>query len=553
MKKSSTHTSPANGAANDINEADSEQQITEFLASRQHLRVRQGIFTVCFILLCLIDLLLGMAPGETHNLIIKCTGLVIAAIILNHDSEIEDHSIPTYVPYAGWIILFLFGVRHYALQLYGPDIADVFGWLTGYGKNPLAGSLELAEWIVLVCNIGVYGIIVIRTVMEYVLNRKLPRINWPHLGIWSILLTGMLLSQNESLWPLSFLILFGCFYFTEYSKEEMTCLINGMLNGIIAAFFIFLVFSSLFRAFDTEGYCGLYTQYTKNALFYLCAHTAFLGKWFQFHRTGAGRIWKALAMVCIGFVTGYGILTTVRHVIVLMLVNTLITVAFLSLADEKKRIQKALTRFAAVVALIVLLTPCAYWIARHMPDYYTSPLIYSTDNYDRKVQRYRLDLAYRFTSPEALRKELIGQFFRFDDPDRQEWKENQIFLRKEILAAYSSELNFSGHSNAESSFWITDWYFAQHSQNIFLHMAFCYGIPVGFLFIAFYILVGVFLLLRCLKKKSSDWWYYTGLLFLISVLSYGCFDRNWQVGQLPFTLLFLVTYLTIHRTVKKKK
>lgn len=553
MKEKEIKNSTGNGEIKGQTEISSEEKINEFLARKGHLRVRQGIFTVCFILFCLIDQFLGSAPGTTHDFFIKCIGLVIAVIILNHDSEIEERSILNYFPYAVWALLFLFGVRRYALQTFGPDISDSFGWLTGYGDNPLAGSLELAEWIVLVCNIGIYGIIIIRTIMEYATLRRLPRMNWPLFCIWAIMLAGMLLSQNDSMWPLCFLILFGLYYLTEYSRDELICLMNGMMNGIIAAFFISFALSSLYRTFDTAGYCGMYTEYSKNALFYLFVHAALLGKWFQYHKTGASWVWKALAAAGSCFVAGYGFITTVRPAIYLMLLNTLITILFIFLFEKNHRVPKALGRAAAVISLIALLTPCAYWIARYMPYYYTTPLVYSTDDLNQKVLRREKKTENRYTTPEELREELIGQLFQFEDPDKQEWKESQSSLQHDILNAYFQELNFSGHPSDQSGFWITDWYYASHCKNIFLHMAYTFGLPAGFFFILFFVITAVFLLMRCTSPKNSDWWNYTGLLFLFTALAYGCFDRDWQVGQLPFTLLFLVPYLAIHRTISARK
>lgn len=523
-------------------------EYAEFFAYSRHLRFRQGVFTACFLLLCITDQLQGSAPGQIHGIILNFMGLVLCAVILNHDSKIQQKTYLLYASYGVWAALFSIGFLIKLHSVFGADAFDIFGWLTGKGGNPLAGSAEFIEWLLLAANIAAYGFLLLRTVMENVLARRLPRINWPFLAVWVLMLAGMFFSKNEALWPICFLLIFGCFYFTGYSRDEVTCLFNGMMNGIIAAFFLFFVFSAMFRAFDVTGYPGMYLSYERNALFHLYAHAAFLGKWYQFHKLESPFQWKVFAALGSCLVFGYGVITTVRPVICLMVFNTVVTLLFLLLQDRSKRIVKTVLRAAVLIAVSALMVPCVYKIMRHIPASFHTPLVFSGENRETKIGFWVSADDARYTEAGELKEELTGQLFSYQDEEKQEYKETQKQLRADTRKAYLRELNFPGHPSEESGFWITDWYYAVHSGNLFLHMAYTYGIPAGLLFLVFCILPLCFFLVRYYKRRSLEWWFYTGFLFLLTTLSYGFFDRNWNVGQLPFTLLFLVMHLVIQQS-----
>lgn len=522
-------------------------EYAEFFAQRRHLRFRQGVFTTCFFLLCITDQLLGSAPGQIHGMLLYFMGLVLSAVIFNHDTKTEQKSILLYAPYIIWAALFLIVFLLKLHSSFGPDAFDISGWLTGKDDNPLAGSAEFIEWLLLAANIAAYGFLLLRTVMENVLARRLPRVNWPFLAVWFLMLTGMFFSKNEARWPLCFLVIFGCFYFTKYSRDEITCLFNGMMNGIIAAFFLFFVFSAMFRTFDVIGYPGMYISYERNALFHLFAHAAFLGKWYQFHKNEASFQWKALAALGSCLVFGYGMITTVRSVVYLMILGTAITLLFLLIQDHSKRLMKMLLRIAVLAAVSALMVPTVYKIMRNVPTFFHAPLVYASENRDAKIKFWAAADDPLYTEAEELKEELMGQFFHYQDVDRQEHKEMLKQFRSDIRKAYLRELNFAGHTLEESGFWITDYYYAPHSGNLFLHIAYTYGIPVGFLFLLFCILPLFFFFMRYYMRHPPEWWFYTGFLFLLTTLSYGFFDRNWSVGQLPFTLLFLVMYPVIQQ------
>ena len=71
------------------------------------LRVKQGIYTICFVLFCLIDQLIGSAAGRIQQTAANCSGIVIAVIILTgyHWKDFVR------LPYLLWTICSVIGGR----------------------------------------------------------------------------------------------------------------------------------------------------------------------------------------------------------------------------------------------------------------------------------------------------------------------------------------------------------------------------------------------------------------------------------------------------------
>ena len=138
----------------------------------------------------------------------------------------------------------------------------------------------------------------------------------------------MQLSVHEAIWPLWFLVYFGCFYLIGIPEELREMFILGMLTGIIVWFFVQQIIAFGFRPYDYVRYRGLYSGETQNGLFYMMAFCAFTGMWLYLREKGAKWSLKLL-----GFLLSAG------------------SVAFLLLTGSRSSLAGA--AIAAVVAYIL--------------------------------------------------------------------------------------------------------------------------------------------------------------------------------------------------------
>lgn len=540
------------------------------------IRVKKGIYTVCFVLLCLIDQLVGSAMGRVQYVAVNCTGYVIAVLIFTGCRWREFVKIP----YAIWTAVCVIGCT-YAIH---------------WGRENYAYG---GQWITAVLNVAIYGYLVLRLFLRIFVDMSLPRMNWKCLVLWAAAMLGMVLSENEALWPLWFFVMFGCFYLTEYSEEELDALFNGMLNGIIIGFFILQGFATMYRAFDQIRYTGMYTNCNMNALFYLMVQAAILGKWYQFKRHGAAILWQVLAGAGSGILLAYCFLTIGRTALAVMLLNTVLLVGIFFFREEKRRLLKAAVRLAAVLAAAVISFPAVFASVRNIPAQMYSVMVLASDS-EGKIQGMVPYEDTRYIEMDEFLKEALGRFFEFfsrlgktgrtDAPDTGErlaglllpsikvqaaedipeedpageipwgsglspedpvWTEgnygDSVNIRWAIYKAYLGRLNFTGHESSEDGVWLKADLSVPHAHNFLLQIMFSHGVVTGLLFLAILILTFLHCLVRCFGKGTENWYYIVGVLTITSFVGFGTLEVDWRLGQLSFTTLFIVLYLLLHR------
>ena len=115
-------------------------------------------------------------------------------------------------------------------------------------------------------------------------------------------------------------------------------------------------------------------------------------------------------------------------------------------------------------------------------------------------------------------------------------EENSLKIRKAIYSHYLSNLRLTGHKDEENGLQITPNYFAPHAHDLFLQIAFSFGIITGALFLIWVILTLVMLAKQAFKdRKRID-----PFLFELSIVLFGLMEIMWRTGQLSFTLLFIL-------------
>ncbi len=548
----------------------------------ENIRVKQGIYTICFVLLCLIDQLIGSATGRVQHTAANCTGFLIAVIILTgyHWKDFIR------LPYLLWTICSLIGGK-IAID-WGRQNYD------GYGK-----------WVTAVLNVIIYGYLVIRILMGIYAEKKTPRMNWPYFGIWVLMMLGMIFSKNESVWPVWFLVMFGCFYLTEYTRAELDALFNGMLNGIIIGFCILQGFATMYRAFDELRYVGMYTNCNMYALFCLMVHTAILSKWYQFKKKGSSMVWRVLAGGGSGILMAYCFLAIGRTAMIVMCFNLVLLIVLLFLQEKKNRILKAAGRLAAVVLAAILAFPVVFSSVRIIPAEFYSAMILSGDS-GNKIQGMVPLEDDRYIEMDEFLEEALGRLFWFFHPQEEKadgadivgWIDSffapslkvyaaedipagellsvemsskkkpwgsglseedpvltdpdemvdPVKIRWAIYRTYLGRLNLWGHKNSEDGVWVNAWsYYAPHAHNFLLQIMFSFGILTGILFLLIVSSTLLQCLKKCIRKAKEDWFFIVGVFMITSFVGFGTLEVDWRLGQLSFTAVFVVQYLLLHK------
>lgn len=546
-----------------------EQTLLGLQKYEKKLHAKKWIVTICVLFICLINQIKGSAYLDIQMVANNFTGIAVAGIILIH-YPLRSFLLPAHYIWAAVCL---------------PGSIFFLNLLSPSGANS-------AQWITAAVNIWLYGHIAIHTFFYYYLRGKKPNIRWPLFALWVIMMLGMIFSRNDSLWPLWFLAMFGCFYLTDFTRDEKECIFDGLMNGIIISFLLLQGFCVLYRLYDSERYEGIFTNCNLNALFYLISQAAVLGKWYRFHITREKLFFEIMACLMNGLLISLCLMTVSRIALGIMLFNTALTVFFLLFTDSRGKLLYTFLRLSAVCLAVFLTFPVAFWCARYVPVYFSSPMLFSGNTPtakitletfspdDKRLVSYedllgnlvirfdsiKKDELFQFLNSEAKRPTfpntvLIAKASSKNAPDSADQnpivrgsgtsREDPVFskgyitgnnVRLEIFKEFLRRTNFSGHKNAECTLWLTRSRPITHAHNNIIQMLYCFGWIPGILFGLLCFFSFFYYLFRCMNPKSANCRLIICCLLISSFLGFGMMDLSCQLGQMSFTFFFLSLY-----------
>lgn len=216
-----------------------------------------------------------------------------------------------------------------------------------------------------------YGYILIHTFFSVFLEKKLPKLNIKFFAVWLLMMLLMIVSRSEYVWPFCYLVLFGCFYLTDYSQEEQKELFQGMLEGIILAFFVFQGLCFVFRPYDSVRYKGLLANPNWNALFYLEVLAAAFAKLLYVTKNKANKWVNMYYWVGAGVVLSFELLTIGRAGWMTAVVLMFAALRFLS----KYQVSRQWWKNLLTLTLCVVLTfPLCFSAVRYLPPMFHHPV-----------------------------------------------------------------------------------------------------------------------------------------------------------------------------------
>ncbi len=506
------------------------------------------LYTVCFFFLCVIDWMTGSMQGRVQFVSTNCTGVVFALIILS-GYNIREFVKPVY---AVWTVIILI-------------IAPIaIYW--GVKYYPYKG-----QFISALLNICIYGYLVIRVILKQ-LNERKSTICWTVFFCWVLMIILMLLSRNEAIWPLWFGAVFGCFYLTEYEQERKQLIYSGLVNGIILGFFVIQGAALLFRPYDIVRYQGMYLNCNINALFYVMTCCAFFCKYFTALKEKRSIAIRGVLLLFSGAMFGFVILTGSRSAMVTLVV-TIIPFLICLVRLSKKKIKTMVIYLSVLLSMAVISIPITYAAVRFMPTVHLHPIFFmneyndsnkvhsgeprDSDKYISFNQMIGENLIGRFShilpkvgvkASDILFPPLIVQAMELSEEEpayliKEGEDLSSVNLRYQIHKWYFDNLNFLGHSNSEHGVPLLRLYTAPHAHNWWLQLTFNFGLPVGVL-----LLCKVALYIKtffCFLFEDKEEFACIIGCFITAFLTFGFFEMDFSIGQLPFAVFFMLFSLVL--------
>ncbi len=550
--------------------------------AKLHMGKKRMLYTVCFFVFCLIDQRIKTASGldgwlETFR---DLTGVVMAVLILSHYhlSDFKKRKIP-------YLVWSLFCVIGGALFVF-------LGQSVRYFMN---------NRIVLVLGVFLFGTAFLQTFFELVFEGKRPRVEKRFAVLWLLMLAFMILSRSDYWWPAVYLVLFGCFYLTDYTDGEREDLFQGMLNGIILGFFLMQGWCFAFRPYDRVRYAGVYSNCNLNALFYLVVLAAVLAKLLYVYRAECGRWIKLYYWLGTGTVLAFLFLTISRTGWMTAVVLVFAALVFLRAVTARRSFFKSVIKNGLLVVLCFCITfPLVFGAVRYLPPAFHHPVWFFGEWNEERVHSWDKWDSEKFVDADRLLRTVGGRFAPlvealFDgaseeageigkeesagqeasgqeagettaasaaesedkplqvSPLQQQLydeayaagyaidpadRKNSILVRSAIYRYYAHLLNFRGHPGSEQGFQITPDHNIGHAHNIYLQYGVDFGVPAMLLFVLLIVWSVVGFVKQFGAEKSEQ---SAGcLLFLLVPAVFGLLEYCWGAGSLTITLLFVV-------------
>lgn len=517
---------------------------------KKYIISKQFLYTLCFIAFMVIDWTRGSQVGSTWAWTVNMTGVVMAVILFSACSP-KEFMKPVYMAYSAVCIAALL--------------------LSYYWWNLHQAAIYRDKLLTAVINIWLLGIFVIKMLLDVAIY-KTKKLHFTKTEILAaVMLLWMLFSKNEDIWPVWYLVMFGLFYHTEYSREDLNALKTGMLNGIIAAFFMLQGAAFVFRPFDDphHRYCGIYANCNINAMFYGIVWIAFLVKLYDI-RQSRDKKWKeVLCFIFVGAVTAFSFLTISKTAWISMLTVGFLYVIFADFHHLEYKAGKMLEKLVLYVAVTLICIPVVYGAVRYLPPVFHHPVWYDGEYSEDRVHSWDPWDSEKYVSWEEFSEGTISRIKPYiqvvfgkyrsgimtvQAAGAKEGEQRRIIESEDFSSMYGRILvwrfylrngNLIGHSSTEGHYDLG--FYVWHAQNMFVQLWYYYGIPSAVLFLVILFMLIVISIKETVKNKGEE---LAGLLYFVFFGMYGLFEATWYPGQIILLLAFFMPIFLLRKRYK---
>ena len=512
-------------------------------------------YMFCFLCLGIIDQRRGSAIGQIQMTFSNLTGIVIAMMLvpsLKVKKFLEKkYGYWTIVCIPISILIAIIGSKYWVYQ---------------------------GQWVTAVLNVVVWSYLII-----YIWDNRnelnvLSKICRPYIICAIVMLSLMIFSVHGWAVPLWHLMIYGGFYLIGIPNEKRRTFLDGMLDGIIIWFFVLQIIAFGFRPYDYIRYHGLYAGETQNGLFYMLVCCAFLIKWMEAKEKKQKFLsffFFFMAAGCISFT----LFTGSRAALMGIAIVTLVVTVYYDIISIKKIGQWGL-HGGALILCIAITVPIVYGCIRYLPTILHHPVWFQGEyESGRSICSFDSWNSDKYITFDEAMESNIGRILRVIGIDydaiEKKWSENMGVLkvvaaeldnedaftsknlkeeagqspdnpyrvvgidiadgvmgaRKVIYSYYLHRLNFVGHKSSEAVFYLEDGTEIGHAHNMFIQIAYSYGVAAGGLFLLIY-LHGIIHAFYHGRRAN-----FIGGVFLVAILCFGLVEMVITPGQITVPIM----------------
>lgn len=506
------------------------------------LRSKYTLYLLCFMALNFIEFLRSTQPGNIWSAAANCTGLVMMVIIFSQ-LPVRKFFRPVNYVYT-FVCLAAIGIIYWH-------------WTHHIGEYYF-GQMATA-----VMNIWWLGLVVPYLFRKVIEEKKIPlRIGalgwtWIAFTVWTVL------SVAGRWWPIWFLLMFGSFYFIRFSEEDKAALIEAMIDGTIASFFVIQSYAFLFRPYDVVRYRGAFANCNMMALYYLIVYCMVLLKIHLLHVRKAKLGWKVFYLLGAGGLLGFQFLTICRTSWMCSIVVTLCYGWIVLRRAWGDKLGKLIARGCLLTLVAVVTFPLVFLSVRWLPTIHPHPIWHEGEWSKQRVHSWDPADSDKYIELDEFLEEAVGRIYsmiKFLDarnpfvlhakaesgfvtiPEPESWEGSIWGVRKAYYQTYLKYATWVGHDK-QDGFYIFEesgikiW----HGQNLWIQILYYFGYPAGFLLVLLTVLT-VFKTARSAGNILSNAYGAVPFIICLVYFLFGITEVVWNPGQLVLSLIFIVMH-----------
>ena len=437
-----------------------------------------------------------------------------------------------------------------------------------YYKEHTQATFHLWQTETAILNVWWLFLIIKHLLIKSIKTKKIG-INWNIPAIvWALMTLCTLISVNEKkIWTVWYFLMFGVFFLTEYTQKDRENMWNGLLNGLIVSFILVQVAAFFLRPYDYGRYLGLHYNTNMAGLYYLIIYVVCLCKLHLLQTQNAKKRTKGFYLLLAGCTLSLQFMTMCRTAWIISIVATVFYGIFVMRKIWRATWKSMIIRGILLVLSMAITFVPVFMAARWIPAMMPLRVWYSEEwgNEDRVVMGESV-YSEKYTDLDEFLESVFGrialtfQSAQADNPFvlkvyaaesnieyeqveivEPDWlKDPGLRYRLTIYKAYWDDLRWFGNENSKGYYKLGDIdYNSWHAQNVWLQLAYYYGIPAGALFVALTILLFVYSYKKMMKNKKNP---YAIIPFFICLMyfGFGTMEVVWNLGQLSLFLIFFV-------------
>lgn len=367
-----------------------------------------------------------------------------------------------------------------------------------------------------------WGVVALNT-LRALFQKGRKRVSLIYTAALFLLIAELVRSRNERQWPVDILVLGGIFALQVICKEKASQYLHEFSNGVFLHFIGSSIYALLYRPFHYYRYTrypGIFHTVTMTAVYLVFVLVLALIRFlFVYQEKGCiKKTWKEIWIM--GLATAFLLLTASRTGLLTAIILCPLLYIVTSVMEYKDGLWSSVKRFLLIICLTACFFPMVFTACRIVPAVVGKPFVYEIEWFEDTILPGEEWDSRKYITLERYLEIAINRVSTKNASSvRNETDEVQNVTpavsetenlasgdysngRLDIYKLYFGQLDWKGHEavgivdkNGKA---------IEHAHNVFLQVAYDFGIGAGIAFLVFFVFAGIRSIYYYLCHKGEE-------------------------------------------------